>query len=115
MSKGRLLAVCVIWLVLIGMAAVAWRMLLLPRQQQRQAAAEHEAEQQRRDLTSSPSAYDFKLHLGLDSFSGYAVFRTPEFRQMLSAEKIGRKRRPSAANACAAAGSDASGGGVGGR
>ena len=88
MSKGKLLAISLIWLVLIGVAAVAWRVIWVPSQE-REAAEQVQAEQERTLAeTSSQSAYDYQLNLGIDSFTGYAIFRTPEFRKELARQKI---------------------------
>jgi outer membrane protein OmpA-like peptidoglycan-associated protein len=69
---------------MFGLAAIAWRFVVQPR---RQAAAAKTAEEHVR-LASSDSRYDHKLDLALDSFSGYAVFRSTTFRDELAKRSI---------------------------
>ncbi len=88
MNKGKLLAVCVIWLIIFGVGAATWRLLITPM---RQAEQEAEAKQQQKTIiegSSSDSPYDHELTIALDSFSGYAVLRSDLFRQLLRREKI---------------------------
>ena len=95
MSKGRILVLCLIWLGVIGVAAIAWKALVAPaRQNAEQAAAaeaarlQEEAEAKRRtelrEATRDPSRYEARVTLALDSFSGYAVLRSERFRQELA-------------------------------
>ena len=77
MSKGKLLAVCIIWLVIIAALAATYRWVISPSRKDNL-----------RDLTDSDSRYDFQVSLSLDSFSGYAVLRSPEFRKQLQRKRI---------------------------
>jgi outer membrane protein OmpA-like peptidoglycan-associated protein len=83
-SKGKILAITVVWLVLFGIAAVAWRYVVQPR---REAVAAKDAEERVKQGTS-PSRYDHRLDLALDSFSGYAVLRSSGFRDELAKQSI---------------------------
>ncbi|MFH5803656.1 OmpA family protein [Alienimonas sp. DA493] len=95
MTKGRILAVCLIWLGIVGLGAVAWKVLVAPARER--AAAEALAERQRLQeeaearqraerirATRDPSRYDASVTLALDSFSGYAALRSDRFRQELA-------------------------------
>ncbi len=73
MSKGKLLAVCVLWLVIAGIAAMAWRWLVVPR---------------RIESTGSDPHFQHHLYLALDSFSGYAILRSPSFHSYLTEKRI---------------------------
>ncbi|MBN1912543.1 MAG: OmpA family protein [Pirellulales bacterium] len=73
MSKGKLLAVCTVWLVIFGLGVVVWKLVIHP-------AITPELEQE--------SRYEHHVKLALDSFSGYAVFRCDEFRQELAKRRI---------------------------
>ncbi len=84
MSKGKLLAVCIVWLMLVGIGAVAWRFFIEP---QKQLAAEKEREAQI-ETTSGQSRYRATVNLGLDPFSGYAVLRSPAFQDSLRDKSI---------------------------
>ena len=82
--KGKLLAFVVVWLVLFGIGAVAWRFLGKP---QVEKVAERR-NQARLSVGSSDSRYDHRLNLSLDSFSGYAVLRSKEFSDELARKSI---------------------------
>lgn len=70
MTKGKLLAVCCIWLVVLVIGAVLWRAFF------------------RAAPPDQPSRYEHEITFALDSFSGYAVFRSEEFRKELAKKKI---------------------------
>jgi len=84
MSKGKLLAIVVVWLMLFGIGAVAWRFLVQPTV----IAANEEHREVILTRSSSDSRYDHRLKLRLDSFSGYAVLRSPEFAKELGDRSI---------------------------
>lgn len=70
--------------MLFGIGAVAWRYLGQP---QVEKAAERR-NQARFNVGSSDSHYDHRIGLALDSFSGYAILRSKEFADELSAKSI---------------------------
>ena len=84
MSKGKLLAVCLVWLAIFGCGAVAWRLLVVDAKEQ-QAVEEH---QEAIESTSGESRYDHTINFALDAFSGYAVLRSDEFRNDLAEQRI---------------------------
>jgi flagellar motor protein MotB len=87
-SKGKLAAVCFIWLILVGIAAMAWRWFVTPTYQQ---AAAEKAEQERKQLieaTTSDPHHRLRVQFALDAFSGYAILRSPEFHKYLSEKRI---------------------------
>ncbi len=75
-ASGVLLA-SVIWLIIVGALAVAYRYYLHPQIQRRIHRA-----------TGSESRYRHEIALSLDSFSGYAVLRSEDFRKALEAQGI---------------------------
>ena len=77
MTKGKLLAVCLLWLMVLGIGAAVWKLYLDPAR-----------EKQRLDETSADSRYRHHIDFALDSFSGYAVFRSQDFRDELSKKRI---------------------------
>ncbi|MDA1051981.1 MAG: phosphate ABC transporter substrate-binding/OmpA family protein [Planctomycetota bacterium] len=95
MSKGKLVAVCFVWLMLMAIGAVAWKVIFAParhtaEQQQEQQQAE-QLEKTRRDKlqnAGAPSRYRHQINLHLDSFSGYAVIRSDTFSQELAQRGI---------------------------
>lgn len=95
MSKGKLLAVCLIWLVIFGVGAAAWRLVVTPMadakksaEEQRMQAAEEKRKEIVVDQTKGELWYDHEVTLALDSFSGYAVLRSDTFKQALRRAKI---------------------------
>lgn len=95
MNKGKFLAVCLIWLVIFGIGAAAWRLVVTPLSEARQAAeaerADAEAAHERArvlEQTTGKLWYDHEISLALDSFSGYAVLRSDAFSQSLRRAKI---------------------------
>ena len=84
MSKGKLLALCIVWLMIAGIAAVAWRYVVVGGKERAKASQQQEILNQ----TQGTSQYDFDVKFGIDPFSGYAVIRSPEFRQQLQKKKI---------------------------
>ncbi len=84
MSKGKLLALTILWLLIVGVAAVTWRWIFVP--------AREEAEQREREEllegTSGQSQYQYSVDFALDQFSGYAILRSQEFQQELHDKQI---------------------------
>ena len=87
MSKGKLLAVCIVWLLIIAALAVTWRLVINPTREDRLIGE-----------TGSESQYDARVQVALDSFSGYAILRSDEFRDGLAKKKIRLVLRDDAAD-----------------
>ena len=88
MSKGKLLSVCCVWLAILLVVAVAWKLLVVPSLQRAAKEAEEQENRQRLEGTSSDSRYKHQVRLALDSFSGYAILRSQAFRNELSKKEI---------------------------
>ena len=95
MSKGKLLAVCVVWLMILAAGVVTWKTIFAPAVELSQAEkAEAEAqrrEQQRQEELQrggSASQYRTQINVALDGFSGYAVLRSKEFERELRGKSI---------------------------
>lgn len=88
MSKGKLLAVCIIWLMMFGILVVSWRWMVVPSRKARDQAQQEREHAERMQGTSSDSHYQHRVTLALDSFSGYAILRSPEFHDYLSQKRI---------------------------
>ncbi len=76
MSKGKLLAVCIVWLSIAAALAVAFRFVSNRNKQSAQ------------DATTGTSHYKNTVDIALDSFSGYAVLRSPEMKTELAGKGI---------------------------
>lgn len=79
LSKAKLLAVAVVWLLILGVGVAVWRFVFAPVVEQSQA--ERRAEERQRG--GSESLYRSRVRLLLDGFTGYAVLRSPEFAEGL--------------------------------
>lgn len=77
MSKGKLLAVCLVWLVIVAAIAATYRLLIYPRRQDATVSG-----------TSSSSQYKHTVALALDSFSGYAILRSEKMKEELAHKRI---------------------------
>ncbi len=77
MSKGKLLAVCLLWLLIAASLALVYRFLWAPGRTR-----------QTLGNTSSSSHYRAQVDLALDSYSGYALLRSPRFKEGLARERI---------------------------
>lgn len=88
MSRGKLLAVCCVWLAILTVAAVGWKLLVAPAREKAEQEAQQQAEQDRLAKTSASGRYKHTIRFALDSFSGYAVLRSAEFRNELASAEI---------------------------
>ncbi len=77
MSKAKFALACFVWLVLLTIGVLLYRLWIVPKKDQQRV------EQYRGliDETSGQSVYRHHVKIGLDGFSGYAVLRSSEFRQ----------------------------------
>jgi outer membrane protein OmpA-like peptidoglycan-associated protein len=97
-TKGKVVLVAIVWLLLFGIGVAVWRLVIFPARTQQQQ--EQAKEQVAREVaaTSGTSRYLHELQLGLDSFSGYAVLRSEEFRKQLADRGIRIKNVDDGAN-----------------
>lgn len=79
--KSRILIAAVVWVVLILIASLSYRFFFVPK-------IEAEKKEQTLKQTTSDSRYKYNINFSLDSFSGYAIFRSEEFREELASEEI---------------------------
>ena len=78
--KVRVVLLVIIWFFILGIAVVAYKYWFAPRQVQ---IAEEQAKQEHQEIldkTSAQSRYTNEVVFNLDAFSGYAGFRTPDFK-----------------------------------
>lgn len=87
MSK-RGIIFCVAWLLIIGIGSVVFKYVVTPKRQQAKQQAKEEEHKATIQMTASESHYNSQVRFGLDNFSGYAVFNTPEFQNDLGRRKI---------------------------
>lgn len=95
MSKGKLLAVSIVWLLILAVGVITWKTVFAPVVEQSQAELERqESERQRKEREAalrkggSDSHYRSQVNIAIDGFSGYAVLRSPEFEEGLRKQGI---------------------------
>jgi hypothetical protein len=76
--SGRLLIVGVVWLLIVGAGALTYRLVFAPKKKSELVGE-----------TSSHPLHKHHVRLALDSFSGYAVLRSEEFKNELGALGVG--------------------------
>ena len=84
MSKGKLLAICVVWLFVAGSAAMAWRFFVVGGQERTEELRNEDVLRN----TTGQSQYDHDVKFGIDPFSGYAILRSDDFKAQLRQRKI---------------------------
>lgn len=84
MSKGKIVLACLIWLILLSAGAAIYRLWLVPSTEKKEQDKQAELD----NKTSSSSNYRATVNLGLDAFSGYAILRSPEFKQALRSKQL---------------------------
>jgi hypothetical protein len=94
-SKGKFLAVCFVWLLLLGIGVVVWKAIFVPArrlaEQESQEALEQQRERERKEKlesAGSPSRYRHQIDFYLDSFSGYAIIRSAALAEELGGRGI---------------------------
>jgi outer membrane protein OmpA-like peptidoglycan-associated protein len=83
-NQGKIVLVAIVWLILLGIGVSVWRLVIAPLRNQQQAEQAQQRAEQEVAATSGSSRYRNELQLGLDSFSGYAILRSDEFRKQLA-------------------------------
>lgn len=84
MNKARLFVILVVWGLILGSLVLLYRFIMKPKAEQMAQEAKVEAHERLIASTSSNRHYDYKVAFGIDSFSGYATFRSPEFAAHLA-------------------------------
>lgn len=87
-NKGRMFLVALVWLVILGVGMMTWRLVFAPRVEKHKQQEQEQAKKAVLDNTSSESRYKHHLSLCLDSFSGYAVVRSDDFREECASRGI---------------------------
>lgn len=86
-GRGKFVVVAIIWLMICAGGVVGWKYFFAPRQK------EVVIEQ-----SGSDPRFQTQVSMAIDSFSGYAVFRSPEFKEELAKLGIGLNLRDDKAN-----------------
>lgn len=79
MSKAKIVLASLVWLLILTIGVMLYRLWWVPSAQKKQQQAQEEV----LDATSGTSGYKHHLKLGLDGFSGYAILRSDEMSRQL--------------------------------
>lgn len=87
-NKMRLLVLGCLWLCIFGAGVLGYRLIFKPRADQQ--ATERAQQERNKVLQNTSSNTRFKNHItaNIDSFSGYAILRSDEFRDELASRSI---------------------------
>lgn len=88
MSKTRMVVVGLVWLCIAAVLAMGYRWFLVPRAEEEKKQAEAKAKEQMIQNTSSDTRYKTQINFAIDSFSGYAVLRSDEFKTELASRGV---------------------------
>ena len=84
MSKTKIILAALVWLVVLAVGVSIWKLVIDPvRAQKSQAEAKKQVEAAVA-ATTGTSLFSQEISIGVDSFSGYAIFRTTDFQTQLS-------------------------------
>lgn len=79
-NKGKIAVLSMIWIGLAAIAAISYKYFVVPA---KQIATQHAQEEEKKKVFESTSATPRTLqnvNINLDSFSGYAIYRSIEFK-----------------------------------
>ncbi len=83
-SKTKIILAAFVWLIVLAIGVSIWKLVIDPvRAKSKTESAKQQAEAAVA-ATSGTSRFSQEISIGLDSFSGYAVFRTTEFQNQLA-------------------------------
>ena len=86
--KAKVLAVGILWLILCAIGVTIYKFFIVPANQKK---AEIAAKNEKTNIlinTSADSHYKSVINFGIDSFSGYSLFRNKDFIQLCSDKSI---------------------------
>jgi outer membrane protein OmpA-like peptidoglycan-associated protein len=82
-TKSKILLASIAWLILLAIGVFLWKLVIQPSREKSQAQSAKQQEEAKLQASSSQSRYTQEITIGLDSFSGYAILRSPEFETQL--------------------------------
>ncbi len=83
-SKTKIILASLVWLIVLAVGIALWKLVIDPvREKNKSDVAKKQAEEAV-EATSGTSRFSQEISIGIDSFSGYAIFRTSEFQNQLA-------------------------------
>jgi len=83
-SKTKIILAALVWLIILAIGVSIWRLVIDPVRTNRKSEIAKQQAEAAVEATSGTSLFNQEISIGLDSFSGYAVFRTTEFQKQLA-------------------------------
>ena len=90
-SKTKIILAAFVWLIVLAIGVSIWKLVIDPvRAKSKTESVKQQMEATKKQAeaavaaTSGTSRFSQEIAIGLDSFSGYAVFRTTEFENQLA-------------------------------
>lgn len=88
MKKTQIILTACVWLCLLGIVVFTWKFFISPRMKASQEKVEVQKQQQAVKQTSADPRYSATIYFSADSFSGYSIFRSEQFKNELAAKRI---------------------------
>lgn len=88
MSKAKILLICLVWLGILGIGAISYKLIVVPSKDRAKAKEDSDKKSQVLIKTGTDSRYDCQINFAVDSFSGYATLRSNEFAEELAWRRI---------------------------
>jgi outer membrane protein OmpA-like peptidoglycan-associated protein len=86
--KGKLLVAVFVWLIILGGLGMVYKWFFVPKQEEAKKEEQARTEVAKIERTGSESVYRYQVNFGIDSFSGYSIIRSENFKNELSKKKI---------------------------
>ncbi|MDZ4849047.1 MAG: phosphate ABC transporter substrate-binding/OmpA family protein [Pirellulaceae bacterium] len=84
MTKAKIVLAALVWLVILAIGVSFWKLVIEPKQSRTAHQQKQAHEEEALAKTQGTSKYTQEIAIGLDSFSGYALFRSSAFQSLLA-------------------------------
>ena len=84
MSKTKIILAAFVWLFVLALGVGVWKLVIAPVREIKKTEIAKQQEEAKLEATSGTSRFNQEIAIGIDSFSGYAIFRTAEFQNQLA-------------------------------
>lgn len=88
MTKAKIVLAALVWLVILAIGVSVWKLVIEPNQQSSAKQQKQAQDKESLEKTQGTSKYSQDIAVGLDSFSGYAIFRSEAFQSLLAERGI---------------------------
>lgn len=84
---NKIIVASVVWITALSIIAVAIKLIWFPHVEAVKQETAKQEQKQKIEKTSSESYYNIQVDVAYDSFSGYCVYRSPEFGLQVASKK----------------------------